>query len=229
MAMELCACTLAEYVLGPSGPQQLDPFDIMKQLCLGLEHLHNFNIIHGGLSPSNVLLSSPSSSMPPMVKLTDFGLVPTVKQSQLYSPQEEDEDQELAVALMHSEGWAAPDPQLTFSSDIFIAGCLFSFVLVKGFHPFGSDALKRVQRIARKRQMVLTLQQLEHLPNAADVLALIGSMVQHAAAERPSIQQILNSGFLTISVALPTVQVQGSVSFIHCYCVPIELIDFPFS
>ena len=64
--------------------------------------------------------------------------------------------------------------------------------------------------------MVLTLQQLEHLPNAADVLALIGSMVQHAAAERPSIQQVLeNCRFLTIPVALPTVQVQGSVSFIH--------------
>jgi serine/threonine protein kinase len=167
-------------------------------------------------------------AMAPMVKLTDFGLVPSGHQRQLYSPPDEDEDQQLIVALMHSEGWTAPDGQLTSASDIFITGCLFSFVLGKGFHPFGSNALSRVKRIVRKRSMVLTLQQLENLPNAADALMLIQSMVNFNPAERPSIQQVLNSGFLAIPLASPTVHVPGIVAFIPHYN-RIGIIYFSFS
>ena len=166
-----------------------------------MEHLHSLDIVHGSLQPSNVLISVPTGTIGPAIKLTDFGLRFLGKarnNSFDSSTSAEDQSAELRAACIATEGWVTPDTKLTPASDIFPFGCLIGFVLIDGFHPFGADIIERVPRIVKKQPMVLTLQQLENVVGfaAAHIHSLIQSMVNPEASERPTVTQVLASPFL---------------------------------
>ena len=48
------------------------PIDLIRQACDGVQHLHEKGIIHGDISPANILVSSDETK--PKVKVIDFGL-----------------------------------------------------------------------------------------------------------------------------------------------------------
>lgn len=57
--------------------------DIISQIISGMKHLHDKQVIHGDLKPSNILLRLELGKM--KVKVTDFGLVDTKEVIKLVS------------------------------------------------------------------------------------------------------------------------------------------------
>jgi len=100
----------------------------MMQLTEGLLHLHNNNIIHRNLRPSNVLLSNRGQ-----VKLCDYGLHTSASYHLPNTP-------------TPVRCWVASDiissknhkqDLFTESSDISSLGMLFYYISTKGGHPYG--------------------------------------------------------------------------------------------
>ena len=193
----MCAATLEDLVRGHyKGPEIGSCKEILRQICSALEHLHSLDIIHGNLKKSNILISFPSGKVAPCIKLCDFGFC-LVTQTNLTgsSLSEEDKNQELQRVVISSEGWMAPDPELTTQSDIFPLACLFSFLLIEGHHPYGSDLIKRYSLILKKKPMLLKVEQLRHVGKGTVAFALIKLMVSAKPEERPTATQVLNSEF----------------------------------
>jgi len=100
----------------------------MMQLTEGLLHLHNNNIIHRNIRPSNVLLSNQGT-----VKLCDYGLHTSASFHLPNTP-------------TPVRCWVASDvissknhkqDLFTASSDISSLGMLFYYISTKGGHPYG--------------------------------------------------------------------------------------------
>lgn len=51
---------------------KFNPLDVMVQIALGVKYLHDHNIIHGDIKPSNILIFKSKKNV--YVKLSDFGL-----------------------------------------------------------------------------------------------------------------------------------------------------------
>ena len=74
--MELCADTLDAFIknkyVGPTpGPME----EVLLQAALGLQFLHENNIIHRDIKPQNILISKVTNDCcKPVIKLADFGL-----------------------------------------------------------------------------------------------------------------------------------------------------------
>jgi serine/threonine protein kinase len=203
---ELCSSTLGGYVSGDyNGPPICSKYQILSQIGLGLEHLHSLGIVHGNLKPSNILISIPMGTVGPAIRLTDFGLrfLAKAENNSYVVP---NQSAELRAACIETGGWVTPDHKLTSASDIFPFGCLMSFVLMDGFHPFGADIVERVPRIVKREPMVLTVQQLENVINhshfAAQIHSLIHSMVNPEANERPPVTQVLATPFLKSGIVM---------------------------
>ena len=160
---------------------------ILKQICSALQYLHSLNFIHGNLKPSNVLISFASGIVRSSIKLADFEFryLPIHNRSTPYTLAE----------YIPTEGWIALDLVLTKATDIFPLGCLFCYVLVKGFHPFGVDVAERCFLILKKNAMVLKAEQLNDAKKGDNAFSLIQSMLSVAPDERPSIEKVLNSEF----------------------------------
>ena len=175
-------CSIDDFVHGKyEGPPIGSSLDIIHQIGLGIEQLHKLKIVHSNLKPSNVLISKHSGTVLPKIKLTDFGL-------RFLEP--------LNVVCSKADGWLPFDLELTAASDIFTYGCLITFILTFGFHPYGKENLKRIVRVMDKEPMVLTKDHLKDLDNASQVVVLIQSMVNPEASERPTIIEVLKNSIL---------------------------------
>lgn len=95
----------------------------------GMRYLHENQIIHGDLSPSNILIELPS--MNPLI--SDFGLLKfsnsdKIQRNQLYKPKED---------------------RFTYSSDIFAFGMIAYQILTGKAFPFGKNSQNLRERIDR--------------------------------------------------------------------------------
>ncbi|RPA93941.1 hypothetical protein L873DRAFT_1793233 [Choiromyces venosus 120613-1] len=84
IALELCPASLFDIYSNPIKHSDLlelmDPIDVLRQIALGIHHLHSLKIVHRDLKPHNILVSHPkplphdSSTKRPRILISDFGL-----------------------------------------------------------------------------------------------------------------------------------------------------------
>lgn len=97
----------------------------IRQICEGLQHMHEANIVHLDIKPENILFETKSS---PNVKLVDFGLATKL-----------DPDEVVKVSSATVE-FAAPEiveqDSVGFATDMWAVGVL-TYVILSGLSPFG--------------------------------------------------------------------------------------------
>jgi serine/threonine-protein kinase/endoribonuclease IRE1 len=177
-----------------------DTKEILQQITAGLAHFHLLKFVHGNLKPTNILISIPSGTMKPVMKLADFDHSRNKKGlsglTQSFFSSANDQ-----YRFVYTRGWIAPETIAkdicTASSDIFLLGLLFAFTLNDGKHPFGDDYLDRIKRIEKKEAMIATAKELDkEFPGA---LKLIECMLSQEPTKRPKVRQILDNPFFTQS------------------------------
>eukprot|EP00177_Eucheuma_denticulatum_P001814 GFKZ01003243.1.p1 GENE.GFKZ01003243.1~~GFKZ01003243.1.p1 ORF type:complete len:1233 (+),score=173.28 GFKZ01003243.1:43-3699(+) len=200
LALELCAASLAERVterqppVPPAsyigGPPPIYCSRALRQLLQGLADLHRVGVVHRDVKPQNVLIARPSTSHRGDVKLADVGLA-----LRLAANRSSYTAVTNAGGGVGTTGWRAPEVlsggRQTKAVDIFAAGCIVSFVLTGGQHPFGNAIFGRDGNIAAGKPSLESLEALE-LPEATDI---VRKMIDPVATKRPSAEEALKHPF----------------------------------
>ena len=87
--------------------------------------------------------------------------------------------------------------------DLFSLGCLFSFTLAGGRHPYGDSEQNRISPIKKKKPMTLTVHHLKNVKDAAGVFQLICSLLSVDPTERPAAKAVLKHNFFGKSTEMP--------------------------
>jgi len=159
---------------------------VISQICQGLRFLHEKNVIHRDLKPTNILISRPDGSWENKrrMKISDFDV------SRVLKPHKRNFTKTKSSG---SQGWTAPemykDARYTIASDIFSLGCVITFILSDGEHPFGSQDDRDFNIRKAEKPVIPT--------NIKDssALDLINSMINFDPTARPTIQQIIQHPF----------------------------------
>ena len=185
LALERCACTLADAMSTPAGRKKFIGKDglptefamqISEDVGRGLAALHARGIVHRDLKPHNVLLSESGRA-----KLSDMGL------SKKLVPEQASFE---TVGAGGSPGWQAPEQlalragklgaRQTAGVDVFAFGLLIHYCLTGGLHPYG-EGVERDAAILRGRR---NLSALKNLPEVEDLLS---AMLAPTPEMRPSV------------------------------------------
>lgn len=150
---------------------------LMRDVVLGLSHLHDLGIIHRDLKPQNVLISSCNGLC---AKLSDMGISKRLANDASSLGQH--------ATGIGSSGWRAPEQLLdgrqTRAIDLFSLGCVLFFCITGGKHPFGAE-YERDGNIVNSRYDLFPI---EDMPEAVDLVTrLLGS----AADQRPRATEVL--------------------------------------
>ena len=178
--------------------QKNGPF-ILRQILLGMNALHDENILHRDLKPENVLVNFQGkvASTNPKVVLGDFDICRKLQEGQethfsiprgadswraLESLPDADDDDPLSESNVNEVSY-------TKKSDIQVLGMLFYFVLTKGKHPFGKQEIFRPGNISLGKS---------DLSDLTDDVAkdLIQWMIKHDINERPTVNQCLKHPYV---------------------------------
>ncbi len=124
---------------------------VLFQLANGLDYIHSKKLVHREVKPTNVLISITN---PVQMKYCDFGF-----------SQEVNEKGACTVSKIRgSPDWFSPEElrvryeitrkkRVYLKSDIFSAGCVFIYFLLRGKHPFG-DQLDEIPNNIRSNNHV---------------------------------------------------------------------------
>jgi serine/threonine protein kinase len=139
--MEMSVASLDHLFLPDDDPKKfkgLIPSDkkFGFQLISGLQYIHELNLVHGSIKPTNILISSRKD---PQIKFSDFGLTTS-------SLNDGHTSKNLIRGFLSSQYWLPPellecdssDGKFTKESDIFAAGSVLFYFLSKGCHLFGN-------------------------------------------------------------------------------------------
>ncbi|CAN8075156.1 unnamed protein product [Agarophyton chilense] len=199
LALELCDGTLAERVtnaLPPvppptysGGPPPSYTSKSLRQLLQGLADLHGVGVVHRDVKPQNVLITRCVAGVGD-IKLADVGLA-----LRLAANRSSYTAVTNAAGGVGTTGWRAPEVldggRQTKAVDIFAAGCVVSFVLTGGEHPFGNPVFGRDGNIAAGKPCLEALEALR-LPEATDI---VKRMIDPIASNRPSAAEALSHPF----------------------------------
>ncbi|XP_050959304.1 probable serine/threonine-protein kinase irlF isoform X1 [Labeo rohita] len=175
LALQLCEYDMEDYMENLRQEEQKDKAlrRIVKEILLGLQVLHQAEVIHRDIKPGNVLIDSGKNA-----RLADFGL----------SRKLEEGRSTVHTARAGTLGWEATeilnqDTGYKKSSDIQVAGMLMYYILSDGKHPFG-DIKDREENIKKGQHSLEDLQ---------DIVAkdLIEWMINKEPAERLTIDEVL--------------------------------------
>ena len=106
--MELCECTLAEYIERNPQPSEATIWSFLVDLLMAVAHLHDHNLIHLDIKPENIFIKDG------ICKLGDFGLVYDLNDSSSTYEATEGDPKYMARELMSGI--------FTKSADIFSVG-----------------------------------------------------------------------------------------------------------
>lgn len=191
IAVELCAATLQDYVdikFAESLQTQISVLEVLSQAISGLMHLHSLNIVHRDIKPQNILLSLPDNKKQVRAMISDFGLCKKLNYGKASFSRRS--------GVTGTDGWIAPEMQrghrTTTSVDIFSMGCVFYYVISKGYHPFG-DNLKRQANILSNEYQLFAVHK-DGKPSNMSVLAeeLIADMIAVDQSKRPPANAVRN-------------------------------------
>uniref|UniRef100_A0AC35U477 Twitchin n=1 Tax=Rhabditophanes sp. KR3021 TaxID=114890 RepID=A0AC35U477_9BILA len=102
--------------------------DYMKQICVGLKHMHEQNYVHLDLKPENIMFTTRKSSS---LKLIDFGLAAKL------------DPRNPAKVTTGTAEFAAPEiasgNPVGYFTDMWSVGVL-SYILLSGLSPFGGES-----------------------------------------------------------------------------------------
>lgn len=126
LALELCLCTLREYVSQPTLKIRLPVKPVIEQMLAGLEYLHTTTppIIHRDIKPTNVLLLETATGQL-VVKISDFGFAKQMHVS----------DSQMSVIPDESIYWKVPEMKkrrYNLKSDVYSMGCLIYYLVHDG-------------------------------------------------------------------------------------------------
>ncbi|KAJ8772777.1 hypothetical protein K2173_027954 [Erythroxylum novogranatense] len=151
---------------------------LMRDVVLGLAHLHELGIIHRDLKPQNVLIIN---EKPFCAKLSDMGISKRLLGDSTSLTQN--------TTGYGSSGWQAPEQlqhgRQTRAVDLFSLGCLLFFCVTGGKHPFGESIERDVNIVNDRKDLFLV----EHIPEAVNLLSLL---LDHNPNNRPKAQQVLS-------------------------------------
>lgn len=125
ITLELCEGSLRDYVSDGHMKARISLKSVVDQLLRGMEFLHDLNIVHRDVKPTNVLLFSTSLSEL-TVKISDFGFA-KLMDSQRGS--------EMSVMPDESSYWTVPEMvqgHYNKKSDVYSMGALIYFLSVNG-------------------------------------------------------------------------------------------------
>jgi serine/threonine-protein kinase/endoribonuclease IRE1 len=143
---------------GPMPPK----VDVLYQLAIGLQYIHEQGLIHRDLKPANVLIWVSSENNRVIMKWADFGLSKQVNERGTCS---------MSDGVKGTYDWLAPEilkilkeensppsksqesqsnKRGTVKSDVFTEGLVFGYFLLDGVHLFGSSFEIQVNILGNK-------------------------------------------------------------------------------
>jgi serine/threonine-protein kinase/endoribonuclease IRE1 len=150
--LELCQASLDKVFLSKEDSKKYcgplpSAKNLLYQLAIGLEHIHEKELIHRDLKPENVLIWVSPENGQVLMKWADFGLSKSVNERGTYSMSGIKGTMEwLAPELLRLLDDARENEQSesevrqrgTVKSDVFAEGLTFGYYLLGGLHLFGS-------------------------------------------------------------------------------------------
>ncbi len=158
--MDLCAGSLDQvFSPGYNGPSLPSPdLKVLYQIASGVAYLHEqMNLIHRDIKPQNILLSKDD---PVLLKVADFGCsksttpgTGTCSWSDEFGTKDYRSPEYAAYLddVVEARKKNEPPPErgrISNKSDVFSTGLVFFYVLSRGYHPFGENALLETSNIA---------------------------------------------------------------------------------
>ncbi|XP_064091396.1 serine/threonine-protein kinase PLK1-like [Macrobrachium nipponense] len=160
----------------------------LKQILLGVKHLHDRQVIHRDLKLGNLFLNDEME-----LKIGDFGLATKV-----------DYEGERKRTLCGTPNYIAPEILCkkghSYEVDVWSIGCIL-YTLLVGKPPFETQTLKDTYMRIKKNEY--------HVPSRIGPLArtLITKLLQGDPSKRPNVDSIISDDFMTmgyIPTRLPT-------------------------
>jgi serine/threonine-protein kinase/endoribonuclease IRE1 len=165
---------------------------ILKQILLGIDALHDENILHRDLKPENVLVNFEGTMV-----LADFGICRRLQPGQTthWSTVRGTESWRALESLPNSDDDSALPDEIRVrykkKSDVQVLGMIFYFVLTRGKHPFGKQEIYRPGNISKGESNLIDLTD----PVAKD---LIQWMLQHNITQRATVKECLKHPYLML-------------------------------
>ncbi|GMS82652.1 hypothetical protein PENTCL1PPCAC_4827, partial [Pristionchus entomophagus] len=191
IVLELCEASLHDYVKKETIRESVDisSDELLRQTTVGLAYLHIIKIVHRDLKPQNVLIYKKRGE-PSEARISDFGLSKTLRPNK-------NSVSCTGSRAVGTVGYIAPEvidgQNASPRSDIFSLGCVFFYVLSKGFHPYGPDD-------DREENMKNGAHSMEGLVNRSELTSdriklatnIISLALSQNAKDRPSAHTIWN-------------------------------------
>ncbi|XP_015918836.1 MAP kinase-activated protein kinase 2 [Parasteatoda tepidariorum] len=168
--------------------------EIMREICLAVQHLHRMNIAHRDLKPENLLYSKKDPTG--ILKLTDFGFAKeTTNFNTLQTP-------------CYTPYYVAPEvlgpEKYDKSCDMWSLGVIM-YILLCGFPPFYSNhglaISPGMKRRIRAGQYDFPNPEWENVSN--DAKELIRGLLRTDPAKRLSIEEVMNNKWIAQFTEVP--------------------------
>jgi ligand-binding sensor domain-containing protein/tRNA A-37 threonylcarbamoyl transferase component Bud32 len=174
---------LSERINETKGIELKESVDIITQLALALSVIHSKSIVHRDLKPENVILMKAGTNQQ-YLKLLDFGLAWTQHLSHLT------ETGTLLGTLIYIPPEHIKGLGFSFEGDIYSLGVIF-YQMLTGEKPFSGDSSAEIMRKILLTSPVEPQILVPKIPESLN--SLIMHMLKKKPAERPTLEQILNT------------------------------------